>query len=111
MANRSIDLKGLDRKTVLAGLLAAAGLIALAVAGRSALNDGGLGESRNPNFGHPTKPAGTRHAPAVDFNHLTEEQYYEGLKAQRPDLSEAELRAKADHWWKVRNGEAGVAPG
>lgn len=109
MASRSTELKGLERKTLLAGLLAAAGLIALAVAGRQALGGGSLGESRNPNFGHPTNPPGTRHAP-VDFNHLTEEQYYEGLKAQRPDLSESELRAKADHWWKVRNGEAGVSP-
>ena len=87
----------------------ALGVLCLFVLGREVMNEGALGESRNPNFGHPSSSQkGSGRGAKIDFNNVSEEQYYQGLKANRPDLSEKELRAKADHWWKVRTGQAQV---
>jgi hypothetical protein len=104
-------LAGFEKKHAIALAAGLVGLGCLFMLGREVMHEGALGESHNPNYGHPTKrPEGKGH-PTGGINNMSEQQYYEGLKANRPDLSESELRAKADHWWKVRNGEATVTGG
>jgi hypothetical protein len=36
---------------------------------------------------------------------MDEETYMKFLKQNRPDLSDSELRAKADNWWRIKSGE------
>ena len=86
-------------------------MICLFILGREVTQDGALGESKNPNYGHPAKRDPSKAHATPNFGNMTEEQYYQGLKANRPDLSEQQLREKADHWWKVKNGEAKVTGG
>lgn len=86
-------------------------MVFLGLLGREVMSEGALGESHNPNYGHPTKKPAGKSRPAPGFGNMTEEQYYEGLKANRPDLNEQQLREKADHWWKVRQGQAAVTGG
>jgi hypothetical protein len=104
-------LAAIERKKI--GVLAVGivGAICLFFLGREVTHEGALGESHNPYYGHPLKVPGERGHPTPSFGNMSEEQYYQGLKANRPDLSETELRAKADHWWKVRNGQAAVSGG
>lgn len=104
-------MAGLDQKQIGALALGVLGVGCLLALGREVMHEGSLGESRNPNYGHPSKPAGARSHPAPGFGNMTEEQYYQGLKANRPDLTESQLREKADHWWKVRQGQAAVTGG
>ncbi|MDR3688698.1 MAG: hypothetical protein P4L46_04905 [Fimbriimonas sp.] len=100
----------MNKGTVIAIALGVVGVIALAALARETLS-GPPGESRNPNYGHPSPVAhGAGRAGASGAN-LDKEQYYNNLKLNRPDLSEQELRDKTDHWWKVKHGDDKVAGG
>lgn len=104
-------MPAVEPKQIGIGALAVLGVIGLFILGREVTQNGALGESKNPNYGHAAKRDASKSHATPNFSSLSEEQYYQGLKANRPDLSEQELRAKADHWWKVKNGEAKVTGG
>jgi len=104
-------LPAVEPKHIGLGALAVLGVIGLFILGREVTQDGALGESKNPNYGHPAKRDASKSHASTSPGNMTEDQYYQGLKANRPDLSEQELRAKADHWWKVKSGEAKVTGG
>jgi len=85
-----------------------AGIVALVVfaiglLGFSIRNSLDNGERPNPNAGHPSKKPSSKNLSKVD--NITEQDFKENLKANRPDLSEAELQKKADEWWKVKSGQ------
>ena len=104
--------EGINKTTVGAIALGAVVLMGLAAVGKEAMSSGPPGESRNQNFGHPTPVThGVGRSASSGGANLSQEQYYNNLKLNRPDLSEAELRAKTDHWWKVKNGESSVSGG
>jgi hypothetical protein len=85
---------------VVIGILVCALVVALGF-GWSKINDNG--ERPNPNVGHPTKGA-SRGLSMAEARNETKEQYYKILKDNRPDLSEAELQAKTDNWWRIKSG-------
>lgn len=58
------------------------------------------GERPNPRAGHPDRELLSR-ITVKDRNHETREEYANILRASRPDLSEAEVQAKADNFWKL----------
>jgi hypothetical protein len=105
-------LAELDKRLVSSLALGGVAVVGLLLLGHEVLTEGPPGESRNPNYGHPTKvKTGVSHLAGGDIRDMTEDNYYQALKINRPDLSESELRAKSDHWWKVKNGEAQVTGG
>jgi hypothetical protein len=105
-------LAAANKKAVGAFAIGIAGLVCLLVLAREVRQEGALGESLNPNYGHPTKaPSGRSHSAPSNFADMSEDQYLEGLRANRPDLTEEQLKEKADHWWKVKTGEAQVSGG
>ena len=63
------------------------------------------GESRNPNVGKPTKGIVLTKLSRKAGDTMDEETYMKFLKQNRPDLSDSELRAKADNWWRIKSGE------
>ena len=84
------------------------GIIGLAVLmilgyGWHSMNDNG--ESRNPNVGKPTKGKVLTHLSRKAGDNMTEDTYMKFLKQNRPDLSDTEIKAKADNWWRIRSGQ------
>jgi hypothetical protein len=94
----------LNKSLVTAGVGALA-VILVCLVGFEVYSWSGNGESRNPNVGHPSKQSGFRGMSRSAADHMTEEQYLEFLKQNRPDLSQAELQQKADAWWKIKSGQ------
>ena len=60
------------------------------------------GEAKNPNVGHSTMPE--LHTLTKSSSHdLDSDSYRKMLKLHRPDLSDAELDAKVEHWREVNH--------
>jgi hypothetical protein len=86
-----------------AGLVAIL-LIALGLLGMTIHKSLDNGETPNPNAGHPSKPHASAKGKAQVGN-MTQEDFKANLKANRPDLDEAQLQKMTDEWWKVKSGQ------
>ncbi len=100
------------KQVVLLALATTSIVLCLLFFGRQVTADGAVGENRNPNFGQPAvKPPTAVHSTAGKFGDQSKDDYYQALKFNRPDLSDAELKAKTEHWWQIKHGDSAVSGG
>ncbi len=96
----------MKRQVPLAASIGAVVVVVIAVLGFAWSSLTSNGESHNPNAGKPTK-SNFRNFSRQAADSMTEQGYLEFLRQNRPDLSEAELKQKADNWWRIKSGGSG----